>query len=76
MKIGILTFHRAINYGASLQAYALTKKMNEMGYEAEIVDYRNPHIENMFHNFSINKIISAAFFNFSVISSMEELCTK
>ena len=58
MKIGILTFHRAINYGASLQAYALTKKMNEMGYEAEIVDYRNPHIENMFHNFSINKINS------------------
>jgi hypothetical protein len=28
MKIGILTFHRAHNYGALLQAYALFKRRN------------------------------------------------
>ncbi len=49
MKVGILTFHRAINYGAVLQAYALNKKINYMGADCEIVDYRNPHIENMYH---------------------------
>lgn len=39
-KIGILTFHRATNYGAVLQAYALVSYLNEQGYEAKIIDYK------------------------------------
>lgn len=39
MKIGILTFHRAYNYGAILQAYALQEKLKEMGAQSEIIDY-------------------------------------
>lgn len=39
MKIGILTFHKAYNYGAILQTFALQKKLTEMGYESEIIDY-------------------------------------
>lgn len=39
MKVGILTYHRANNYGAYLQAYALTMKVRSLGYEAEIIDY-------------------------------------
>lgn len=39
MKIGILTFHRAYNYGAVLQAYALQKKLKDIGAESEIIDY-------------------------------------
>lgn len=46
MKIGILTFHRAMNYGAILQAYALEHKLNEIGADTCIVDYRNDEIEN------------------------------
>lgn len=38
-KIGILTFHRALSYGAMLQAYALQNFMLELGIENEIVDY-------------------------------------
>lgn len=38
-KVGILTFHRAINYGAVLQAYALAYYLNSSGYQAEIIDY-------------------------------------
>ena len=30
-KIGILTFQRAVNYGASLQMYALQKTVKELG---------------------------------------------
>ena len=37
-KIGILTFHRAVNYGAVLQAYALQKFMNTKGIETEVID--------------------------------------
>ena len=43
-KIGIVTFHRAYNYGALLQAYALQKKINEEN-DAYIIDYRNKNVE-------------------------------
>lgn len=39
MKIGILTFHRAINYGAFLQAFALKTFLTSLGHDVEIVDY-------------------------------------
>ncbi len=41
IKIGIITFHKEINYGANLQAYALLTFLNETYdfCEAEIIDY-------------------------------------
>lgn len=45
MKIGIITFHRAINYGAVLQAYALKRKIEELGAAASVIDYINPKDE-------------------------------
>lgn len=40
MKIGILTFHRSINYGAFMQAYALSKEIqNRYGDVVEIIDF-------------------------------------
>ncbi len=45
MKIGILTFHRAMNYGAVLQAYALCEALRRVGAQPEIIDYRCPRIE-------------------------------
>ena len=47
-KLGILTFHNAHNYGATLQAYALRKKLRNMGYEAEIVNYCNKSISKSY----------------------------
>ncbi|MBQ4600630.1 MAG: polysaccharide pyruvyl transferase family protein [Oscillospiraceae bacterium] len=41
MKIGTLTFHSADNYGAALQAYALPKAVQELGFDCEIIDYRH-----------------------------------
>ncbi len=41
MKIGILTYHHACNYGAHLQACALCSRINqEPDMEAEIIDFR------------------------------------
>lgn len=40
MKIGILTFHCAPNYGAILQTYGLQEKIKSLGHEAYILDYR------------------------------------
>lgn len=53
MKIGILTFHRAINYGAVLQCYALYKTIEQMGHEVEVIDYRPPYIEKYRKLFSM-----------------------
>ncbi len=39
MIIGILTFHRANNYGAVLQAYGLQQYLNNIGHQAYIIDY-------------------------------------
>lgn len=39
MKIGILTFHRAYNYGAFLQAFAMLTFLRSHGYDAGMVDY-------------------------------------
>ena len=40
--IGTITFHESINYGGILQAYALQKTLEGMGYVPEIIDYCNP----------------------------------
>ena len=44
MKVGILTFHDAHNYGAVLQAYALKKYIKKIGYEAKIINYHHKNI--------------------------------
>lgn len=48
MKIGILTYHDTTNYGAALQAYALEKKIQKLGYDVEIVDYKCEAITNRY----------------------------
>ena len=48
MKIGIVTFHRALNYGALLQAFALQYALTKLDAEPYLLDYRNPVIENLY----------------------------
>ncbi len=48
MKAGIITFHRAINYGAVLQCYALCNTIKILGHNCEIIDYRCESIENQY----------------------------
>ncbi len=47
-KVGIITFHRAINYGALLQGYALLEKVKECGADACMIDYRCPFVESAY----------------------------
>ena len=39
IKIGLITFHSSVNYGAMLQAYSLQKYLIICGYECIIIDY-------------------------------------
>ncbi len=46
--IGIITFHRQ-GYGAILQAYALVQKLNQLGFNPEIIDYLD---QSLWRNYS------------------------
>lgn len=65
MKIGIITILKVNNYGAELQAYALQRVLNLLGYDAEIIDYlfyKNPQHKKTIRSkpnfrFGIKKIL-------------------
>ena len=44
-KVYILTFHRPINFGATLQSTATLQYLKSQGYNAFVVDYRHERIE-------------------------------
>ncbi len=45
VKVGILTFHRATNYGTALQAFATEKGIKKLYVDTEVIDYRPEYIE-------------------------------
>lgn len=57
MKIGILTFHRAHNYGAVLQCYALQETFRKMGHEVWVINYKQPFIEKTYSVFCLEKFL-------------------
>jgi hypothetical protein len=63
-KIGIITFHSSHNCGSIMQAYAMQKIVEKMGYKPEIIDYSNEGQRNLYavkqKNTNIKKIIKNA----------------
>ncbi len=57
MKVGILTFHNAINYGAVLQAYATQIIVSMYGHDVEIIDYQNSKISKVY-GFGIKRFLT------------------
>ncbi|MDD3686012.1 MAG: polysaccharide pyruvyl transferase family protein [Bacteroidales bacterium] len=49
MKLGLLSYHNAANYGAALQAFALQKALEQMGFESEYINYQNHHRKNSYN---------------------------
>lgn len=45
MRVGIVTFHCAYNFGSVLQAWALRRQLQGMGHEVRVVDYRGRDFE-------------------------------
>mgnify|MGYP000000628190 CR=1 FL=1 len=52
-KVGILTFHAAHNYGSMLQAFALKLVIADLGYESEIINYRNERQKKLYSILSV-----------------------
>ena len=55
-KVGILTFHRAHNYGAVLQCYALQEVIRTLGYDVHVIDYRPEYVEQSYRPISFKRI--------------------
>lgn len=61
MKIGILTFHWANNYGAVIQTFALLSKLKELGHEAYIIDRQMVYkgiLRKLYHKLSYEHFFS------------------
>lgn len=57
MKVGILTYHRSLNYGAFLQAVCLCKRLNaEKDISAEIIDYDMQSARNLYKQLTGNSV--------------------
>ena len=72
MKIGILTFHRAENFGAFLQCYALQESIKKLNNEVEIIDYVSPQMEEGYKlvNFKRNKRRNPFFIIYNLIKEI------
>lgn len=62
MKIGILTFHCAHNYGAMLQCYALQEHLVSMGHSVKVINYQPTYLLKPYNVFDIDRIFSKNVF--------------
>ncbi len=51
MKVGIVTFNSAHNYGAVLQAWALQEFLSLEGHAVDVINYRLPAIDDVYRLF-------------------------
>lgn len=72
MKIGILTFHNADNYGAVLQCYALQEVLKRKfpNDDVSVVDYRNKKIEKSKKVIQLRKKIISNVTQFIYVPSL------
>lgn len=62
MKIKTITCHEVYNYGASLQAYALMKYLENLGHDVEIIDYKPDYLSRRYNYWFISPQWSGDFF--------------
>ncbi len=73
MNIGILTFHRAHNYGAVIQCYGLQQFLKSLGHQVYVIDYcpcyfdfYNPKQKNENQRKNLKKIVKNVLRNLVV----------
>ena len=71
MKLALLSFHNAANYGAALQAYALQKCLLIRGYNCEYINYINKHRK---YSYDMSYHIVTSLINRSFKSAIAYLC--
>lgn len=77
-KIATITFHKAMNYGATLQAVALQKTIQSFGHESEIINYDNKLISESYKPIRYDSIrdFVKSFINFPLRLRKNKKFTK
>lgn len=52
MRVATLTFHRALNYGSAMQAFALWKAIAVLGHDVEVIDFAPEGQDDLYKVFS------------------------
>lgn len=55
VKVGVITFHSANNYGAVLQAWALQKVLKNLGVDSGIINYHPDIIDGLYDPMKLKK---------------------
>lgn len=60
-RIGIITYHKAYNFGSVLQAYALNKYLRDLGHDVETIDFQTEKQAQLYKLFEpMNSLFSIA----------------
>ena len=71
MKIGIITFHWATNFGAVLQTYALQQYLSSLNYDVEIINYKPKQ-----YDLSVRSLLSKRLFSNILLWCKEQKIRK
>ena len=63
MKIGIVTYHRTMNYGAVMQSLAMRFVLQKMGHEVYYVDYWPDYHRDKYKLFPVRKFVKLSLKN-------------
>lgn len=74
MRIGILTFHDADNYGAVLQCFALQEVLSSMGHSVDIINYKQSHVIDVYKSKITLNVKDFKLFSLSNIRSLVRKC--
>lgn len=73
MKVGIITYHRAHNYGAVLQAYALKRYLTSLSCEVDLIDYWPDYRVGMYDLVDLRFLDARKGLVFKVLSGCKSL---
>lgn len=73
MKIGILTYHKSINYGSVLQAYALSSYLQKNNFDVEVIDYEPAKYKDLYSIFDFSAFPRGIKRNISALQIIDVL---
>jgi len=75
-KIGLLTFHFPINYGAVLQTYGLYTYLKKKGFDITLIDYYSDEHASRYHFYHQPKSIKNLFYYIIKTSFLSDYISK
>ncbi len=66
MRVGVITFHSANNYGAILQTWALQKVLKDYNLETGVINYHPDNIDGLYDPMKLKRGLSRSLLGFKL----------